>query len=67
MSPIKVGWLFLHSAAFLISFQNDGVEYFNTIVVQPHRKLVTNQGRGYHIRCRYRTESKTLKSDFDVK
>ena len=49
------------------SFQNDGVEYFNTIVVQPHRKLVTNQGRGYHIRCRYRTESKTLKSDFDVK
>ena len=49
------------------TFQNDGVEYFNTIVVQPHRKLVTNQGRGYHIRCRYRTESKTLKSDFDVK
>ena len=43
------------------------MEYFNTIVVQPHRKLVTNQGRGYHIRCRYRTESKTLKSDFDVK
>ena len=52
---------------FDILFQNDGVEYFNTIVVQPHRKLVTNQGRGYHIRCRYRTESKTLKSDFDVK
>jgi hypothetical protein len=44
----------------------DGVEYFNTVVVQPHRKLVTNQGRGYHVRCRYRTEEKTLKSDFDV-
>jgi hypothetical protein len=50
-----------------LSPQIDGIEYFNTIVVQPHRKLVTNQGRGYHIRCRYRTESKTLKSDFDVK
>ncbi|KAI5702601.1 hypothetical protein M8J75_001945 [Diaphorina citri] len=30
------------------------VEYFNTIVVQPHRKLVTNQGQGFHVRCRYR-------------
>jgi len=45
----------------------DGVEYFNTVVVQPHRKLVTNQGRGYHVRCRYRTQQQTLKSDFDVK
>jgi len=44
----------------------DGVEFFNTIVLQPHRKLVTNQGRGYHIRCRYRTEEKTLLSNFDV-
>ena len=43
-----------------------GVEFFNTIVLQPHRKLVTNQGRGYHIRCRYRTEEKTLLSTFDV-
>lgn len=31
------------------------VEYFNTIVVQPHRKLVTNQGQGFHVRCRYRS------------
>jgi hypothetical protein len=44
----------------------DGLEYFNTVVLQPHRKLVTNQGRGYHIRCRYRTEEKTLISTFDV-
>jgi len=43
-----------------------GVEFFNTVVLQPHRKLVTNQGRGYHIRCRYRTEEKTLLSTFDV-
>ena len=48
-------------------FQIDGLEYFNTIVVQPHRKLVTNQGRGYHIRCRYQTKEKTLLSDFNVR
>jgi len=44
----------------------NGIEYFNTIVVQPHRKLVTNQGKGYHVRCRYQTEEKTLLSDFNV-
>merc|ERR1711923_75144 len=44
----------------------DGVEYFNTVVVQPHRKLVTNQGRGYHVRCRYQTQEKTLTNDFNV-
>jgi len=45
---------------------DEGVEFFNTIVLQPHRKLVTNQGRGYHVRCRYKTEEKTLLSTFDV-
>ena len=40
--------------------QDGGIEYFNTVVVQPHRKLVTNQGRGYHIRCRYITAGKTI-------
>jgi len=44
----------------------EGVEYFNTVVVQPHRKLVTNQGRGYHVRCRYQTEEKLLQNDFNV-
>lgn len=44
----------------------NGVEYFNTIVIQPHRKLVTNQGRGYHIRCRYHTEEKRLLGNFAV-
>jgi hypothetical protein len=44
-----------------------GIEYFNTVVVQPHRKLVTNQGRGYHIRCRYRTKEQTLTNDFNVR
>ncbi|XP_030766292.1 uncharacterized protein LOC115890250 isoform X2 [Sitophilus oryzae] len=34
-----------------------GIEYFNTIVVQPHLKLVTNQGKGFHIRCRYATRN----------
>merc|ERR1711990_1132876 len=44
----------------------EGMEYFNTVVVQPHRKLVTNQGRGYHVRCRYQTEEKLLQNDFNV-
>lgn len=42
---------------------SEGQEYFNTVVVQPHRKLVTNQGRGYHVRCRYQTQEKTLTND----
>lgn len=34
---------------------DDGtVEYYNNIIVQPHPKIVTGQGRGYHVRCRYR-------------
>jgi len=48
------------------NFQADGIEYFNTIIVQPHLKLVTHQGRGYHIRCRYQTEERTLQTDFHV-
>merc|ERR1719507_2218621 len=43
------------------------MEYFNTVVVQPHRKLVTNQGRGYHVRCRYQSQERTLTNDFNVK
>ncbi|XP_051172704.1 cuticlin-4 isoform X1 [Leptopilina boulardi] len=40
-----------------------GIEYFNTIVVQPHLKLVTNQGRGFHVRCRYQTRDKVITND----
>lgn len=40
-----------------------GIEYFNTIVVQPHLKLVTNQGRGFHVRCRYQTRDKVVTND----
>ncbi|XP_067003915.1 cuticlin-3 isoform X2 [Anabrus simplex] len=43
-----------------------GVEYFNTIVVQPHLKLVTNQGRGFHIRCRYQTRDKTISNNMNI-
>ncbi|EEC06231.1 cuticlin, putative, partial [Ixodes scapularis] len=46
---------------------DDGVEYFNTVVVQPHRKLVTNQGRGFHIRCRYQTKEKTITNFFNLR
>jgi len=45
---------------------DDGIEYFNTVVVQPHRKLVTNQGRGYHVRCKYETREKTVSNEFNV-
>merc|ERR1719341_2340764 len=46
---------------------DDGIEYFNTIVVQPHRKLVTNQGRGYHVRCKYLVEDRVVSSNFNVR
>ncbi|GFT61183.1 ZP domain-containing protein [Nephila pilipes] len=42
----------------------EGVEYFNTVVIQPHSKLVTSLGRGFHVRCRYQTKNnKTVGSD----
>lgn len=46
---------------------NDGVEYFNTVVVQPHSRLVTNLGRGFHVRCRYETKNNTINSAVDAK
>lgn len=49
-------------------FQDDGtVEYYNTIVVQPHRKLVTSQGKGFHVRCKYTTREKIVTNDINVK
>lgn len=56
----------LRSCNTMSTDMDDGVEYFNTVVIQPHRKLVTNQGRGYHIRCRYQTKEKTVTSSFNV-
>nr|CAD7585503.1 unnamed protein product [Timema genevievae] len=50
-----------------VRISNDGgVEYFNTIVVQPHLKLVTNQGRGFHIRCRYQTKNRTISNNMNI-
>ncbi|XP_022248308.1 uncharacterized protein LOC106464816 [Limulus polyphemus] len=56
----------LHSCNTMNTDVSDGVEYFNTVVVQPHRKLVTSQGRGYHVRCRYQTKEKNIVSNFNV-
>ncbi|KAK4319657.1 hypothetical protein Pmani_009439 [Petrolisthes manimaculis] len=56
----------LTSCSTMSSEMVDGIEYFNTVVVQPHRKLVTNQGRGYHIRCKYQTQEKTVTNTFNV-
>ncbi|CAI6359489.1 unnamed protein product [Macrosiphum euphorbiae] len=51
----------LRSCNTMSTYLNDGlVEYFNTIVLQPHRKLVTNQGKGFHIRCKYQTNDQLL-------
>lgn len=46
---------------FLLLFQDDGIEFFNTIVLQPHLKLVTDLGRGYHVRCRYKSREAVAK------
>lgn len=56
----------LHSCNTMSTDVVDGIEYFNTVVVQPHLKLVTNKGRGFHIRCRYKTQQQILNADFDV-
>lgn len=50
----------LRSCNTMSSDVEDGIEYFNTVMIQPHRRLVTNQGRGYHIRCRYQTKERTI-------
>lgn len=39
---------------------DDGIEYYNTVVVQPHMRLMTNQGKGYNIRCKYQTRERTI-------
>lgn len=46
--------------------QEGGIEFYNTVVVQPHRRLVTNQGKGYHIRCRYQTQAKTISNNYNI-
>ncbi|XP_015904390.2 cuticlin-1 [Parasteatoda tepidariorum] len=35
------------------------LEFFNTVVIQPHQKLVTNQGKGFTVRCRYQNKQST--------
>ena len=56
----------LNNLCYAVLQSGGGVEYFNTIVVQPHLKLVTNQGRGFHIRCRYTTKDKTISNNMNV-
>ncbi|KAG8198907.1 hypothetical protein JTE90_015119 [Oedothorax gibbosus] len=47
---------------------NDGVvEYYNTVVLQPHSKLVTALGRGFHVRCRYEKNNTTVHSGGESK
>lgn len=50
----------LKSCGTMFAEADDGIEYFNTVVVQPHMRLMTNQGKGYHIRCKYQTRERTI-------
>lgn len=37
------------------------IEFFNTIVVQPHLKLVTDMTTSYHVRCKYKSREAATK------
>ncbi|XP_034475961.1 uncharacterized protein LOC117782951 [Drosophila innubila] len=48
--------------AVAIGYKDDGgIEFFNTIVLQPHLKLITDLGRGYHVRCAYKSRDAAVK------
>lgn len=43
---------------------DDGnIEFFNTIILQPHLKLMTEFGRGYHVRCSYKSREAAIESN----
>lgn len=64
--PFSRIFLILPFSHSLAKLKDDGIEYFNTVVVQPHKRLVTNQGKGYHIRCRYQTQAKTISNNYNT-
>uniref|UniRef100_A0A2M4DLY2 ZP domain-containing protein n=1 Tax=Anopheles darlingi TaxID=43151 RepID=A0A2M4DLY2_ANODA len=45
-----------------LEMDDGSIEFYNTIVLQPHLKLVTDLGRGYHVRCRYKSRQAALKN-----
>lgn len=42
--------------------ENGEIEFFNTIVVQPHLKLVTDLTTSYHVRCKYKSREAAMKA-----
>jgi len=52
----------LRSCNTMTTSSDSGEEYFNTIVLEPHPKLVTGQGRGFHVRCKYRRQDASSSS-----
>lgn len=52
----------LFAICFSSTKDDNEIEFFNTIVVQPHLKLVTDLGRGYHVRCRYKSREASVAS-----
>lgn len=63
---LKTYKLPLKSCNTVLRNVSEGVEFSNTILVQPHRKLITKNGKSFHIRCLYRTMDGTVTSDFIV-
>jgi len=66
LSPVRYRLPLRSCNTMSTDLSDGGIEYFNTIVVQPHLKLVTNQGRGFHIRCLYTTKDKTISNNVNV-
>lgn len=59
-SPIDFCNSFLRFITKILSFngipqEDNSIEFINTIILQPHLKLMTDLGRGYHVRCRYKS------------
>jgi hypothetical protein len=51
----------LRSCNTMTSSDGPEEEFFNTVILEPHPKLVTGQGKGFHIRCKYlKKEDKKL-------
>jgi hypothetical protein len=52
----------LRSCSTMPQETEDGqIEFFNTIVIQPHLKLVTDLTTSYHVRCRYKSREAATK------
>uniref|UniRef100_A0A336MZ58 CSON003393 protein n=2 Tax=Culicoides sonorensis TaxID=179676 RepID=A0A336MZ58_CULSO len=57
----------LRSCSTMPQETDDGqIEFFNTIVIQPHLKLVTDLTTSYHVRCRYKSREAATKGNSPI-